>query len=142
MSARIKSVRTTRVMYWLFGAISGGGFALGVITTAVRPNAGSLPPTVLMGVVFAVLMCWLATTSLRFSTDEIEYRSLLVRRRVLLREILQARFESGFVPFSYKPFFRVVLVRRDGSEIVLNGGLFNPKAVRDWVDALNSELAC
>jgi hypothetical protein len=71
--------------------------------------------------------------------NEVRYRSLLVSKRLRVSQIAHAKFLIGFS--GVKPFQRVVFRMRDrNDEIMLNAGLFEPKAIRTWVEHLNQRL--
>jgi len=132
-------VRTTRVMYWLLGGSFGAVFLFSA-TVILREPAFWIPTTAL-GVVLAITLSWLATTSLTLASDALHYRALFVRVDLMLSEIIQAKFVTGFS--GYKPYQRVVLrVRAESGEkdLIVNAGLFDPRQVRRLIESLNSRL--
>ena len=136
-------LHTTRVMYLLWGGLLLIPFASAVVVAwSKRPSLW--PLAALMGLVFVGYMYWLATTRLILTDDAIHYRSLLVRVDVPLRDVVKAVFARGFVPFSYQPYFRIILTLRDGSgsskEKTLNAGLFDMVETQRWVNTLNSMI--
>jgi hypothetical protein len=89
------------------------------------------------------IMTWLATTKLTLTSDAVRYRSLFSKTDVPLSSICGVRFEDGFIPWSYKPFFRVIISVRDGRgkmDITLNAGLFDLPKLGRWIKAVNANV--
>jgi hypothetical protein len=131
-------LRTSTAMYVLSGSILGGSFVLVAFVAIVKEPTLWLPATV-MGAVLAIVLTWLATTTLSLTTDAIHYRSLLVRTDVPLADVLRAKFVTGFS--GYKPYQRLVLTVREKSgqrDIVINTGLFDRAQIKRWMDLLNA----
>jgi len=101
-------------------------------------------PTVMMGVLVVAEMAWFISTRLILTDSEIYYRSLFIRTQVPLAKVVAAKFEIGFVAFSYKPYQRVVLTIQDESgnkkDITINAGLLDRDQVRRWVADVKSRL--
>ena len=130
-------------MYLLLGGISGTVFVFSVVV-AWSKEPSIWPLSVLIGLIVLGYMSWLTTTRLIVTDDAIHYRSLFVRVDVPLADVARAVFARGFVPLSYKPYFRIVLTLRSGSgsskERTINAGLFDPVETKRWVDTLNSMI--
>ncbi len=139
----IRELRTQPVLYVLFGGLFGGPFLLATfITIAWEPTfwVGSA----FVGISLAIILAWLATTRLTLTSDAIRYRSLLSRTDVPLASIRSVLFEQGFIPFSYKPYFRVIITTRDGAvkkDITLNAGLFHLAKVNLWIETVHAKLS-
>jgi hypothetical protein len=128
-------------MYALFGGILGAAFILGAIVAMVKEPALWVP-TAVMGLILTTFLSWLATTTLTLAKDTIHYRSLFVRTDVPLRDVITAKFITGFS--GYKPFQRIVVTVRENSrhkEITINAGLFDPGEIKRWIDALNLRIS-
>jgi hypothetical protein len=129
-----------RVMYPLFGGLLGTGILAGAVGALKDP--AFWVPTALLGFAFAACMSWLATTRLRRTSDALHYRSLLTKVDVALEDILIAKYERGFVAFTYQPYYRIVLTVRDKAQsskkIIINAGLFYPAEVKRWIEEVNS----
>jgi len=136
-------VRTQPALYALFGGLFGAPFLLCTfITLAWEPTFWV--PSAFVGISLAIILAWLATTRLTLTSDAIRYRSLFSRTDVPLASILKVRFEQGFVPFSYKPYLRVIITVRGGArkkDVTLNAGLFHQARVRRWIETVNARLS-
>jgi hypothetical protein len=132
-------LRTSPMMYALFGGIIGAVFILAVFV-AIAKEPGFWFPTTVMGIILAGILSWLATTTLTLSGDVVRYRSLFVSKNVRLADIVRAKFSVGFI--SFKPYQRLVLTvrkQRGERDITINTGLFDRAEIRQWVDALNAQ---
>ena len=140
---RVDEVRTQPVIYGLIGGICGGVFVFAAIVAFTKEPTLWLP-TIGEGLILILFLSWFATTRLTLTNDSIRYRSLLSKTDVPLASILSVRFEQGFIPFSYKPYLRVIVTIRDGArkkDITLNAGLFHPAKVGRWIEAVNVRLS-
>jgi hypothetical protein len=140
---RVDEVRTQPVIYGLIGGICGGVFVFAAIVAFTKEPTLWLP-TIGEGLILILFLSWFATTRLTLTNDSIRYRSLLRKTDVPLTSIRSVRFEQGFIPFSYKPYLRVIITVRDGArkkDITLNAGLFHPARVRRWIEAVNAKLS-
>jgi len=136
----IRELRTQPVLCVLFGGIFGAPFLL-VTFLAIAKEPTFWVFSGFVGISLAIILAWFATTRLTLTSDSIRYRSLLSKTDVPLASILSVRFEQGFVPFSYKPYLRVIITVRDGArkrDITLNAGLFHPGRVRRWIETVNA----
>lgn len=77
------------------------------------------------------------TTTLSLTSDAIHYRSLLHSVHIALADVVKVESAFGFIAFSYKPYQRIVVTVREESggdkEIILNGGLFDQREIKQWV---------
>lgn len=136
----IYELRTHAGMYALIGGICGAVFVMGIVV-AIAKEPSLWPPTLGVGLILAAFFSWFATTRLTLTEGSLQYRSLLSRTDVALANVIRARFESGFIAFSSKPFFRIIITVREGTgkkDIILNGGLFERKEIDRWVHTVNS----
>ncbi len=142
-SAPIRELRTAPSFYWLFGGIFGAVFVLST-SVAITKEPDFWIPTSILGLILVAILLWGTTTKLTLADDAIHYRSFLVRVDIPLADIIKVESATGFIAFSYKPYQRIVVTRRDKSgkkEITLNGGLFDQGEIKRWVETLNSRLA-
>lgn len=140
--APIYELRTQPVQYFLWGGILGAAFLL--VASGVVTDPMFWLPTAFMGLGLTILLTWLATTRLALTGESIQYRSLLSRTDVPLANVLNARFERGFIALSYKPYCRIIITTREGAgkkEITFNAGLFDPSLSTRWVHTLNSRIS-
>jgi hypothetical protein len=126
-------------MWAIFGSIMGGAALLGVTVAIAEPTFW--PPTFVMGLILAVVLSWLGTTTLTLEDDAIRYRSLFIKRDIPLIDVAKAEFTFGFSDF--KPYQRVSFILRDKPDetnIVINAGLFDPTQITQWVSRVNARL--
>jgi len=142
-SALVQELRTAPSFYWLFGGIFGAVFVLSA-SVAITKEPDFWIPTSIMGFILAAVLSWGTTTKLTLTDDTIHYRSFLIRKDIPLTDIIKIESATGFIAFSYKPYQRIIITRRDQSgkkEIILNGGLFDQGEIKRWVETTNSRLA-
>jgi hypothetical protein len=137
----ICSLRTASVFYKLYGGILGGGVLIGIVTVY---RTGVWQPVVILTVLLGGYMLDLAFTKLIFSTDLISYRTLFTTKNITVADMIRAKFERGFIPFSYGPYMRIVITVRKAAQrnkIVLNAGLFDLAEVEQWIAKVNAHIS-
>lgn len=96
-----------------------------------------------VGIVLVIAVLLVKTTTLSLTQDAIHYRSLLRSVHIELADVAKVEYAFGFIAFSYKPYQRIVVTvlnKAGDEEIVLNGGLFDQREIKKWVDACHSVL--
>lgn len=142
-SAPIQELRTAPPFYWLFGGIITPIIILGIYVAIVKDSVVWIP-TSIIAVGLAIILSWGTTTKLTLVDDAIHYRSFFTRINIPLTDIIKVEFATGFIAFSYKPYQRIIITLRNPSgkkEIILNGGLFDQREIKRWVETLNSRLS-
>lgn len=98
-----------------------------------------------IGIVLLIAILLFKTTALSVTNDAIHYQSLLRKVDIALADVVKVESVFGFVAFSYKPYQRIVVTVRKTfgdkeKEIILNGGLFDQREIKQWVEACNATL--
>lgn len=96
-----------------------------------------------IGIVLLIAILLVKTTTLSLTPDAIHYQSLLRKVDIALADVVKVESAFGFIAFSYKPYQRIVVTVRKTSgdkEIILNGGLFDQREIKQWVKAYDSAI--
>lgn len=134
-------LRTSKQASWFLVGMPAAVFVL--IATGIPTEPSLWLPTTMMAILLIIAVLLIKTTTLSLTQDSIHYRSLLRRVHINLADVVKAECAFGFVAFSYTPYQRIVITVQKVSgdkEIVLNGGLFNQREIKQWVDVCNSAL--
>jgi hypothetical protein len=106
-------LKTSRAAWVPFG-LPFPTVALASAIAAIILDRGLWFPTIVLGLVSAVLLSWLNTTRLVLTEQAVHYRALFVRKDISLSSIIGAKFEFG--PKGMGPMQRVVFKVRDASK--------------------------
>lgn len=134
-------LRTESAAYWLLVGIPAAVFVFSAMVTLKEPSF--LPPTIVIAIMLVIAVLLVKTTTLSLTPDAIHYRSLLRRVDIALADVVGVEYATGFIAFSYKPYKRIVVTVRDTfgvKKIILNGGLFSPREIVQWIKVCNSAL--
>lgn len=96
-----------------------------------------------MAIMLVIAILLVKTTALSLTPDTIHYQSLLRKVDIALADVIKVESAFGFVAFSYKPYQRIVVTVRQTSgekEIILNGGLFDQREIKQWVKACDAVI--
>ncbi len=140
-------LRTSRQMSWFLLGIPAISFALLWLPIAIGKVAlldfDTLFMVAAVGILLLTAILLVKTTTLSLTHDAIHYQSLLRKVDIALANVVKVECAFGFVAFSYKPYQRIVVTVRKTSgenEVILNGGLFDQREIKQWIDACNSAL--
>lgn len=139
-------LRTSRQMSWFLLGIPIASLATVLLPLAMGKSMdGFLLPTAVMAIMVLIAIFLVKTTALSLTNDAIHYQSLLRKVDIGLADVVKVESAFGFVAFSYKPYQRIVVTVRKTSgdkekEIILNGGLFDQREIKQWVEACNATL--
>ena len=145
VSTSMRVIRTARHMAWFLVGIPAVATSTVFlpIFAGVPLDSGYLGATMIMAILLIIAVLLVKTTALSLTSDAIHYRSLLHRVQIDLADVVKVECAFGFIAFSYKPYQRIVVTTRGKSgdkEIILNGGLFDQREIKQWVDTCNSTL--
>ncbi|WP_157265844.1 hypothetical protein [Thiobacillus thioparus] len=138
-------LRTSRQASWFLVGIPAVSLATVLLPIAmgIPLNSGSWVATTTIAILLITAILLVKTTTLSLTQDAITYRSLLRRVHIDLTDVVKVECAFSFVAFSYKPYQRIVITVQNKSsdkEIILNGGLFDQREIKKWVDACHSVL--
>lgn len=134
-------LRTSKQASWFLVGMPAAVFVL--VATGIPTEPSLWLPTTMMSILLIIAILVVKTTTLSLTQDAITYRSLLRRVHIDLTDVVKVECAFGFVAFSYKPYQRIVITVQNKSsdkEIILNGGLFDQREIKQWIDACNSVL--
>ena len=134
-------LRTEPSYYWIMVGIPAVVFVLSA--TGIPTDSGFWFPTMATALMVVTAWFWGKTTRLSLACDAIHYRSFLRRVDIALADVTKVEYAAGFIAFSYKSYKRIVITVRETSgdkNIVLNGGLFDPHKIKQWVNLCSSAL--
>ena len=102
-------------------------------------------PPVITSLLLAMAVAVAVSTELVLTSDAIHYQLLLRKVDIVLADVVKVESAFGFVAFSYKPYQRIVVIVRKTSGdkeklIILNGGLFYQREIKQWVEACRATL--
>lgn len=141
--APMRVLRTSQQTTWFLVGMPGAVLVFSSIVT-LKESSFWLPTT-MVAIMLVIAIFLVKTTTLSLSHDAIHYQSLLRKVDIALADVVKVESAFGFVAFSYKPYQRIVVTVRKTSgdkekEIILNGGLFDQREIKQWVEACNATL--
>lgn len=147
VSAPSHVLRTSRQMSWFLVGIPATSFAIFWLPIIMGKVAlldfDTLFMLTAIGIVLLIAILLVKTTTLSLTPDAIHYQSLLRKVDIALADVVKVESAFGFIAFSYKPYQRIVVTVRKTSgdkEIILNGGLFDQREIKQWVKAYDSAI--
>lgn len=136
-------LRTSQQTTWFLVGMPGAVLVFSSMVTLKEPSFWL--PTTMVAIMLVIAIFLVKTTSLSLSHDAIHYQSLLRKVDIALADVVKVESAFGFVAFSYKPYQRIIITVRKTSadkEIILNGGLFDQREIKQWVKECGSAIRC